>query len=335
MPSPKPQFFLIRPGLERFTTTGELIVQPGKIVPLVPIDLLPEWLEVVGVPRCLRPDQTVGMNNLGSIHAETETYRLKFIHPDEDTESQDAASDDTNESGAHSPSPSTASSQAPSRVESTAASNTRPRPVQRASPQGLAASRHNPLNNNANANSSNTNSNNTNSNNTNTAPAPAQRIASPPSSSPPPPTRAAKKAAKASPCFCRHWCHHGTCKWGLACRFQHAMPNDFEGLAAVGLADFPDWWLAAVGVLPMPPGSRDTGAHKAAAPKKRKQKKEKGSAKTNSIQGSRPEEKTTPVGEPRRPPVLDEDSEMEDPVQKLGELSQKLVIDPEECLIEM
>ncbi|KAK7426400.1 hypothetical protein QQZ08_007155 [Neonectria magnoliae] len=326
MPSPKPQFFLIRPGLERFTTTGELIVQPGKIVPLVPIDLLPEWLEVVGVPRCLRPDQAVGMNNLGSIHAETETYRLKFIRPDEDTESQDAASDDTNESG-HSPSPSTASSQAPSRVESIAASNTRLKPAQRAS-QGLAASRHNPLNNtNSNANSSNTN--------TNTNTAPAQRIASPPSSSPPPPTRAAKKAAKASPSFCRHWCHHGTCKWGPACRFQHAMPTDFAGLAAVGLADFPDWWLATVGVLPMPPGSRDTGAHKAAAPKKRKQKKEKGPAKTNSIQGSHPEEKTTPVSEPRRPPMLDEDSEMEDPVQKLGELSRKLAIDPEECLIEM
>ncbi|KPM41612.1 hypothetical protein AK830_g4970 [Neonectria ditissima] len=311
MPSPKPQFFLIRPGLERFTTAGELIVQPGKIVPLVPMDLLPDWLEVVGVPRCLRPDQTAGMNNLGSFHAETETYRLKFIRPDEDTESQDATSDDTNESPVHSPSPSTASPQLPSRVESSAASNTTPKPAQRAT-QGLAASRHNPLNGNT---------------------APAGRIASPP---PAPAPRAAKNPAKASPSFCRHWCHHGTCKWGLACRFQHAMPSGLEGLATVGLTDFPDWWLAAVGVLPVPSGSHDAGAPKAR--KKRKQKK--ASTNISSIQGSRREGKP-PASEYRGSPMLDSDSEMEgstqteNPIQNQGELSQKLAAEADENLIEM
>lgn len=43
--------------------------------------------------------------------------------------------------------------------------------------------------------------------------------------------------------FCRHWCHHGSCKWGWNCKYQHRMPADAEGLREVGLRDFPTWYL--------------------------------------------------------------------------------------------
>lgn len=43
--------------------------------------------------------------------------------------------------------------------------------------------------------------------------------------------------------YCRHWCHHGTCKWGWQCRYQHRMPRNSEGLREVGLKDFPTWYL--------------------------------------------------------------------------------------------
>ncbi|KAI1864295.1 hypothetical protein JX265_008666 [Neoarthrinium moseri] len=46
--------------------------------------------------------------------------------------------------------------------------------------------------------------------------------------------------------FCRHWCHHGKCKWGPVCKYQHEMPASRAGLREVGLADFPVWYKAGV-----------------------------------------------------------------------------------------
>lgn len=59
---------------------------------------------------------------------------------------------------------------------------------------------------------------------------------------------AAARDAKAE--YCRHWCHHGTCKWGLRCRYLHAMPSSPAELAAVGLREIPTWWVATVAGLP-------------------------------------------------------------------------------------
>ncbi|PSR78868.1 hypothetical protein BD289DRAFT_110890 [Coniella lustricola] len=43
--------------------------------------------------------------------------------------------------------------------------------------------------------------------------------------------------------YCRHWCHHGTCKWGLECRFKHRMPTSSAGLREIGLKTLPLWYL--------------------------------------------------------------------------------------------
>lgn len=61
--------------------------------------------------------------------------------------------------------------------------------------------------------------------------------------------------------YCRHWCHHGTCKWGWQCRYQHRMPTNHEGLREVGLKDFPTWYLLmmAGGGFPNMVGSHTQG----------------------------------------------------------------------------
>ncbi|CCC11653.1 hypothetical protein SMACR_04635 [Sordaria macrospora] len=48
--------------------------------------------------------------------------------------------------------------------------------------------------------------------------------------------------------YCRHWCQHGTCKWGTFCRHKHAMPTTLEGLLEVGLFEIPAWWISATGI---------------------------------------------------------------------------------------
>ncbi|KAH8598970.1 hypothetical protein B0O99DRAFT_32417 [Bisporella sp. PMI_857] len=42
--------------------------------------------------------------------------------------------------------------------------------------------------------------------------------------------------------LCRHWCAHGICKWGQACRYRHIMPMTTSGLREAGLSDWPGWY---------------------------------------------------------------------------------------------
>ncbi|KAK3498495.1 hypothetical protein B0T13DRAFT_265741 [Neurospora crassa] len=61
-------------------------------------------------------------------------------------------------------------------------------------------------------------------------------------------TPAAVSSASVPQEYCRHWCQHGTCKWGTFCRHRHAMPTTLEGLLEVGLCEIPAWWIAATGI---------------------------------------------------------------------------------------
>ncbi|KAK1781868.1 hypothetical protein QBC45DRAFT_28329 [Copromyces sp. CBS 386.78] len=67
-------------------------------------------------------------------------------------------------------------------------------------------------------------------------------------------TTASSSTASSSPAsstpqeYCRHWCQHGTCKWGTFCRHKHAMPTTLEGLLEVGLCEIPAWWISATGI---------------------------------------------------------------------------------------
>jgi hypothetical protein len=59
---PWPGYFLVR-------TTGE-------VVPLVAVDELPPSIEIVGIPRSLDLEETIGMLNLGLQHSTGTHYRI-------------------------------------------------------------------------------------------------------------------------------------------------------------------------------------------------------------------------------------------------------------------
>ncbi|KAH7162957.1 hypothetical protein B0J13DRAFT_25122 [Dactylonectria estremocensis] len=299
MPPPKPLFYLIRPGEERFTTAGKLIAQPGTVVPLVPIDLLPRWLEIDGAPRSLQPEDMAGMTNLGFYHAEPEAYVLRFLRLDDDTESpsqspshdQNEGNDDTDESRTESPSSSIV--ERSSSAGSASANSPRPKPVKGPS-RGLASSRFN------SQNSQHTDS-------------PLLHAAS-------------GSPAKAKGLFCRFWCHNGTCKWATICRYQHTMPTTTEDLVSVGLTKLPDWWLATTGELPMLPGQR-----KKAAPRLSKKRKQRRSPV--QMEAPQPSE-TGNIIEQEAPPGKDEDSEMDHHEVGKLEVGQLQVVEEGDDLIK-
>ncbi len=47
------RYFIIRPENDNLASDGRVQKEAGVIVPLVALDQLPDWLEVVGAPRNL------------------------------------------------------------------------------------------------------------------------------------------------------------------------------------------------------------------------------------------------------------------------------------------
>ncbi|KAI0117347.1 hypothetical protein F4814DRAFT_459466 [Daldinia grandis] len=77
---PLPHYFIVRPGTVKHTASGT-VTTPGPIVPLVAVDQLPEWLDLLGVPRELSVEQTVGLRNLGTTVRNPEFYQV-YMHND-------------------------------------------------------------------------------------------------------------------------------------------------------------------------------------------------------------------------------------------------------------
>ncbi|KAG5760938.1 hypothetical protein H9Q72_010947 [Fusarium xylarioides] len=234
----KPQFFLVRPAAEQITPDGQVLSQPATAVPLIPADLLPEWIEVIGAPRSLSPDETRDMGNLGVIHAELDTYKLRFAPITRDGASTSDESDTSEERATEfrsGPCPVGVSSsynyyEKPKPKPTTTTTQLNSQKSQIKPAQGLSSSRHNPANQQQPAHLRPTSLKETPQIPTNTT-APSSQLPSP----------------------CRHWCHHGVCKWGRDCHYEHVMPLTAEGLGEVGLTGHPDWWLQAQGLVPMSP----------------------------------------------------------------------------------
>ncbi|KAF9772628.1 hypothetical protein IL306_009661 [Fusarium sp. DS 682] len=229
----KPQFFLVRPGAEQITPNGRVISQPATAVPLIPADLLPDWLEVIGAPRSLSPDETKDMGNLGVIHSELGTYKLRFSPITKDEASESDEPDKSNGRafdiqpsivvmGSSSSHQSYEKPKPPAIQLSTSKVKLRPA-------QGLSSSCHNPANQHQFDQLD---------------PIPCKETPRIPTNTTAP--------SPSLPSPCRYWCHHGICRWGLDCHYEHTMPTTAAGLAEVGLNRFPDWWLQARGLIPMP-----------------------------------------------------------------------------------
>ncbi|KAL0936485.1 zinc finger DNA-binding protein [Colletotrichum truncatum] len=69
---PWPEHFIIRKGVNQST-----------LVPLIPVDLLPSYVEIVGLPRDMTIRETVGMSNLGEFTKPPGHFQLHFMSPSE------------------------------------------------------------------------------------------------------------------------------------------------------------------------------------------------------------------------------------------------------------
>ncbi|KAI1176659.1 hypothetical protein F4777DRAFT_245605 [Nemania sp. FL0916] len=113
---PLPQYYIQRPGSTHHTATGT-VSTPGTNVPLIAADQLPAWVDVLGVPRELSPEQTATLSSLGTV-PKGGSYELYI-------------------------SPAGLSTAAAAAVPGSMGKQQQQQPVKQ---KGLAASRHNPVN---------------------------------------------------------------------------------------------------------------------------------------------------------------------------------------------
>ncbi|PVH74756.1 hypothetical protein DL98DRAFT_603342 [Cadophora sp. DSE1049] len=179
---PWPAYFLVR-------TTGE-------VVPLVAVDELPPGTDLVGVPRSLDLEETIGMLNLGLQRSSGTYYQILSAGGKSRSESVSVKINK----------PTTEPTTSERTV--THRSSTTPTSTPPATPK--AASTH--LSRRR-------------------APSTSTTVNTTTTHQPQPQTQ-----------LCRHWCHHGICKWGQQCRYRHIMPMSTSGLQELGLADWPVWF---------------------------------------------------------------------------------------------
>lgn len=250
---PRLVHFIVRPDAQDGT--------PGPIVPLVAVDQLPHWMQLSGVPRELEANQTIGLTNLGIVDKDDSVFAVRLRHskirdilndPDENTDSHSsgggkgkAKATKKKKTATHTETKSKSIRKNASE-ESVAASagipsSTEPGPVEMPAPRTqpairmLSASRHNTANTTLETKAR--------SLSIEKPIRPHMTEATRDEPRPAAPKDTTTKPDKPPTIFCRHWCHTGTCKWGLACRYQHTMPTTPEGLDEVGLRDLPMWYL--------------------------------------------------------------------------------------------
>lgn len=251
---PRLDHFIVRPD------TDDGI--PGPIVPLIAVDQLPEWMQLSGVPRELNAEQTIGLTNLGVVDKEDDSIFEVRLHHGKIQAILNSADDkiDSHSSGggkgkakATKKKTTTPAETKGKSIEKTASkeslststgslSSTEPSPVKKQQPRTLPAQ---PMLSASRHNTANTAVGTQTRHNVSEKPlrphmTEAKREETQPAVSKHSTTT---KPDKQPTTFCRHWCHHGTCKWGLQCRYQHRMPATVEGLREVGLKDFPTWYL--------------------------------------------------------------------------------------------
>ncbi|KAH6651048.1 hypothetical protein F5144DRAFT_626005 [Chaetomium tenue] len=247
----QPRFFIVRPDTERVDADGKTYIIPGPLVPLVAVDELPEWLDIPSVPRNLSIAQTMNLSNLGIASKSKDPYAVRIVHHATPLALQRAAAANNAV---------VAPATQPLSLTPASASNDRKATATPATPTAKPAA-HRVGRTQAHQDEAHTDAVSTSTTtasvhnpqppppqtqpkhaaitNTNTTPANNTAIAS--SSS------ANNTVAKTE--YCRHWCRYGNCRWGMRCRYLHAVPTTAAELAAIGLREIPAWWrTVAAGV---------------------------------------------------------------------------------------
>lgn len=250
----EPRFYIVRPGSIRHYTTQGDYYEPN-CVPLIPMDLLPEYIQVEGVWRHLPLAETAGMQNLGQYPAAGEPLRVSFELPP-----GDETVDEGRETGCQVVSPDT--SQDTSRcgetehvkendnhVNKPESSQCSSQDSQRSSQlkphQGLASSRYN---------TNNTSSTLTGENSSTLSPKPK---------------KASSKAKQAATYkkhknkgLCKNFIRHGSCEFGRMCHWRHSPPSTREHLNSAGLDDWPEWFYQYVKTGQMPAAESADGSRR-------------------------------------------------------------------------
>ncbi|KAH9218385.1 hypothetical protein DL95DRAFT_489437 [Leptodontidium sp. 2 PMI_412] len=182
---PWPAYFLVR-------TTGE-------VVPLIAVDELPPGTDLVGVPRSLDLEDTIGMLNLGLQRSSSVFYQIVKVEGKSKVEGSAKVIKPATEI------PSSGSERTLPKSSTTPTSTLPSTPKARVTSTSISPSANSTVHQ------------------TQTQP---------------------QTSAQARPQtqLCRHWCHHGICKWGQQCRYRHIMPMSTSGLQEVGLSDWPLWF---------------------------------------------------------------------------------------------
>ncbi|KAL1901948.1 hypothetical protein Sste5346_001654 [Sporothrix stenoceras] len=84
--SPRVQYYVVRPGPVTMLPSGGRSQAPARLVPLVAIDQLPDWVDIVGVPRELKPEEAATMLAISSDDNSFDT-KVKIKDDDGDIDS--------------------------------------------------------------------------------------------------------------------------------------------------------------------------------------------------------------------------------------------------------
>lgn len=214
------RYFVVRPAVEVTLPSGEVERRPDTIVPLIPMDMIPEGVEIKGIPRQMSPTETMGMTHVGTTSLESDNGgKALALH-----QQQTGSSTSTAPTGlCYTPAsfeqpmghePKTQASQFLRNV---------PRPLALPlTPDGTPTSQRSmPLK-------------------------PSEHVETPVRQARPLKTsnRSQTPSDKSEePSHCQQWCHHGRCDRGGSCRSKHDMPKSQDGLRAVGLERLPEWWF--------------------------------------------------------------------------------------------
>lgn len=247
----KPSFFIIRPAVIQKSPDGTAVTYEKPIVPLIPADLIPEWVEIKGFPRRLSIGQTVGMTNLGSYAASDEVLRMRFINlQPAGVEGNAGFLDDHNDGcrGTVSPAGPEHPQHPVQHFDSEYSREHEYRQhLDRPKRHGYHLeedhhSHHGQLHYNGNPQQHSAPENTRESKKYSIT---SSRGLETSRHNPEVVTQSASTTPVPGPtAYCKAWCQSGMCKYGISCDLKHEMPRTSKGLKNVGLDDLPLWWRA-------------------------------------------------------------------------------------------
>ncbi|KAH8176083.1 hypothetical protein LIA77_04501 [Sarocladium implicatum] len=225
--APLLRYFIVRPSTEVMLPSGESQRQPDTIVPLIPMDMIPEGIDIMGIPRQLTLSETIGMQNVGIDNLDEDQ------NPITTNEQPEHGENSTTHRPVKTPESTVAFEQMASAIKTMSISSV----AEEAHDSKTGVSPTSTLGSSQGQGVSLTASPSRPYSTVNQRTgSPVEYIHRRRSSS-----RSTSRDPE-EPLHCQPWCHHGKCPRGDSCRSKHEMPATLEGLKKVGLEKLPYWY---------------------------------------------------------------------------------------------